>query len=250
MFGYTEDEVLGHHISIIIPGDQQEENNFMRNQVKNGETIHNQKTHLMSKDGKVIDAEVTLTPIMNENGIQIRQSIIARNISHINLKEQPEEGREHNEARDDKEGRAGYPDTGDAGASVPAMNAGGIVHQFPLSNALKMAQDYIAILDRTGKCMWANDALAGAVNAARCSDLEGRSIALYIAPEFRKIALDSLMEIKKSGNKTVQLMMLSSSGRVPVEANFSAINTEEGDLFGYMAIARNIGKDKTEKPKR
>ena len=113
-----------------------------------------------------------------------------------------------------------------------------------------MARDYIAILDRTGKCVWANDALIGAVNAASCTDLEGKSIALYIAPEFRKVALDSLMEIKKTGNKTVQLMMLSSSGRVPVEANFSAINTETGDLFGYMAIARHIEREKVEKPKR
>jgi PAS domain S-box-containing protein len=130
------------------------------------------------------------------------------------------------------------------------MKNNGIIQPFHLSNALKMARDYIAILDRTGKCVWANDALVGAVHAETCADLEGKSIALYIAPEFRKIALDSLMEIKKSGNKTVQLMMLSSSGRVPVEANLSAITTEDGDLYGYLAIARNIELDKVERPKR
>ncbi|MDD1697126.1 MAG: PAS domain-containing protein, partial [Methanoregula sp.] len=135
-------------------------------------------------------------------------------------------------------------------AGVPAMKNNGIIQPFHLSNALKMARDYIVILDRTGKCVWANDALVGAVHAESSTDLEGKSIALYIAPEFRKIALDSLIEIKKSGNKTVQLMMLSSSGRVPVEANLSAITTEEGDLFGYLAIARNIEREKIEKPKR
>jgi len=124
-----------------------------------------------------------------------------------------------------------------------------IVKQLYLSNALKMAQDYIAILDRSGKCLWVNDALVSAVNAASCNDLAGKSIALYIAPEFRKLALDSLMDIKKSGNKTVPFMMLSSSGRVPVEANISAINTEEGDLFGYMAIARHVDREKIEKPR-
>jgi PAS domain S-box-containing protein len=124
----------------------------------------------------------------------------------------------------------------------------GLLSPHYLSNALKMARDYIAILDRSGKCVWVNDALVSAVNAASCNDLTGKSIALYIAPEFRKKALDSLIEVKKSGNKTVPLMMFSSSGRVPVEANISAINTEEGDLFGYMAIARNVEREKVEKP--
>jgi PAS domain S-box-containing protein len=109
-----------------------------------------------------------------------------------------------------------------------------------LSSALKMARDYIAILDRSGKCVWVNDALVSAVNAQSCNDLAGKSIALYIAPEFRKMALDSLGEVKKNGHKTVPFMMLSSSGRVQVEANISAITTEEGDIFGYMAIARHV----------
>ena len=116
----------------------------------------------------------------------------------------------------------------------------GLLSPHYLSNALKMARDYIAILDRSGKCVWVNDALVSAVNAGSCNDLAGKNIALYIAPEFRKIALDSLMEVKKRGNKTVPLMMLSSSGRVLVEANISSITTEEGDLFGYMAIARHV----------
>lgn len=242
MLGYTEEEALGHRISLIIPEDQEEASKRMHNRVKKGETIQIQKTHLKNKNGEIINAEVTLSPIFDENGIQIGQSTICRNISVNNAQQEKNTGGETDKAID--------PETGDSLASVPSKHAKGIVHQFPLSSALKMARDYIAILDRTGKCMWANDALVGALNADSWSDLEGKNIALYIAPEFRKIALDSLMEIKKSGNKTIQLMMLSSSGRVPVEANLSAINTETGELFGYMAIARNIERNKIEKQKR
>jgi PAS domain S-box-containing protein len=125
----------------------------------------------------------------------------------------------------------------------------GLLSPHYVSNALKMARDYIAILDRSGKCVWVNDALVSVVNAGSCNDLIGKSIALYIAPEFRKMALNSLIEVKKNGNKTVTLMMLSSSGRVPVETNISAITTEKGDLFGYMAIARNVEQGKVEKPR-
>jgi PAS domain S-box-containing protein len=130
-----------------------------------------------------------------------------------------------------------------------ATKTPGLLSPHYLSNALKMARDYIAILDRSGKCVWVNDALVSVVNAGSCNDLAGKSIALYIAPEFRKIALNSLIEVKKNGNKTVPLMMLSSSGRVPVEANISAITTEEGVLFGYMAIARHVEQGKVEKPR-
>jgi PAS domain-containing protein len=235
---------------MIIPQNQQDESNGIYNRIIKGEAINNLKTHLVRKDGKVIDVEVTISPITDESGIIIGQSIIARKIFPENLKEQQKEREEYCETPGDKRVGEAWVNTGITGADFPVMKANGVVHPFHLSNALKMARDYIAILDRAGKCLWANDALIGAVHAESFTDLERKSIALYIAPEFRKIALDSLMEIKKTGNKTVQLMMLSSSGRVPVEANFSAINTEEGDLFGYLAIARNIERDKVEKPKR
>ena len=250
LFGNTEEEALGRNISLIIPREHEEELNKIRNRVKHGETVINQKFHLVRKDGTVIDTEATLSPIINERGIITGLFTIARNISRNNQKEQQKEVEERDKTSGENGVKEGDVNSGIAGAGVPSMKNNGIIQPFHLSNALKMARDYIAILDRTGKCVWANDALVGAVHAETCADLEGKSIALYIAPEFRKIALDSLMEIKKSGNKTVQLMMLSSSGRVPVEANLSAITTEGGDLFGYLAIARNIERDKSEKPKR
>ena len=247
LFGYTANEAVGHNISLIIPQDQQEESHRLRNRIMNGETVKNHKTRRMRKNGTVIDAEVTLSPITDENGIITAQSTIARKVSCENLKEQQNAELEHHEISDDNRIGEGITDTGKGGAGVPVIKTTGIGHPFHLSHALKMARDYIAIIDRTGKCVWVNDSFVSAVNAANENDLEGKSIALFIAPEFRKIALDSLMEIKKSGNKTVQLMILSSSGRLPVEANISAINTENGDLFGYMAIARQVERAKVEK---
>jgi PAS domain S-box-containing protein len=250
LFGNTKEEALGHNISLIIPQDHEEELNQIRNRVKHGETVFNQKLHLRHKDGAVIDIEATLSPVTNDNGIRTGLFTIARNTLPKNQKEQQKQVEEHDKISGENGVKEGDVNTGIAGLEITAMKNNGIIQPFHLSNALKMARDYIAILDRTGKCVWANDALVGAVHAETCADLEGKSIALYIAPEFRKIALDSLMEVKKSGNKTVQIMMLSSSGRVPVETNLSAITTEEGDLFGYLAIARNIERDKAEKPKR
>ncbi len=118
-----------------------------------------------------------------------------------------------------------------------------------LSHALKMAQDYIAILDKSGKCLWANDSLVNAVHTENCSDLSGKSLALFIAPEFRKVALNCLSYVKKNGHSIIPLMMLSSSGRIPVEANISAITAENGDIFGFIAVARNVDRGRVERPK-
>ena len=125
----------------------------------------------------------------------------------------------------------------------------GILNPFYLSQALKMAQDYIAILDKSGKCLWVNDSLANAVYAEASTDLLGKNLALFIAPEFRKAALNCLTYVKKNGPRNIPLMMLSSSGRIPVEANISAITAQNGDLFGFIAVARNVGREKVERPK-
>ena len=112
-----------------------------------------------------------------------------------------------------------------------------------------MAQDYVAILDKSGKCLWANDSLVSAVQTGTCSDLAGRSLALLIAPEFRKVALNCLTDVRKNGHKIIPLMMLSSSGRIPVEANISPIMAQNGDFFGFIAIARITDREKIERPR-
>jgi len=118
-----------------------------------------------------------------------------------------------------------------------------------LSHVFKMAQDYIAILDKSGVCLWVNDTLASAVQGGTCSNLTGKSLALFIAPEFRKVALNCLTDVRKNGYKTVPLMLLSSSGRIPVEANISPVKAQNGDFFGFIAIARNTDREKIERPR-
>ena len=136
----------------------------------------------------------------------------------------------------------GFPDQG-------TIDPSGILSPLYLSQALKTAQDYIAILDKSGKCLWANDSLVHAVKAENSSDLAGRSLALFIAPEFRKLALNCLSDARKNGHKIIPLMMLSSSGRIPVEASISSIMAKNGNFFGFLTVARNVEREKVERPR-
>jgi len=120
----------------------------------------------------------------------------------------------------------------------------GVLSLLYLSNALKMAHDSITILDLSGRCIWVNDMFARTISLKKNEIPVGRSFAQFIAPEDRKIALDSLIEVRKHGNKRIALSLLTSSGRIPAEASLSSIIDNEDELLGYMTIIRNINQKK------
>jgi PAS domain S-box-containing protein len=137
----------------------------------------------------------------------------------------------------------------------PILNEGkdhGILSLLYLSNALKMAQDSISILDLSGRCIWVNDAFTHTVSAGKGDVLTGNSFARLIAPEDRKNALDCLRNIRKSGNKRIGLSLLTPSGRVPAEASFSSICDSGGGVLGYLSIIRlgEAGLEKLQSKKR
>jgi PAS domain S-box-containing protein len=126
----------------------------------------------------------------------------------------------------------------------------GVLSLLYLSNALKMAQDSISILDLSGRCIWINDAFASALSLKKDEVLIGKSFARFIAPEDRKDALDCLTDVRKSGNKRIALSLLTPSGRIPAEASLSSINDSEGQILGYMTIIRHAEKDREKQPSK
>lgn len=68
MFGYTENEVIGKHISIIIPPDRLDEEDFIINQIKAGQKIAHFETVRIAKDGRKINMELSISPIKSKSG--------------------------------------------------------------------------------------------------------------------------------------------------------------------------------------
>jgi PAS domain S-box-containing protein len=112
----------------------------------------------------------------------------------------------------------------------------GVLSLLYLSNTLKMAQDSISILDLSGRCVWVNDAFANFVSLKKNETPLGKSFAQFIAPEDRKLALDSLIDVRKNGNKQISLSLLTSTGRVHAQASLSSIMDHEDTILGYMTI--------------
>jgi PAS domain S-box-containing protein len=81
MFGYSAAEAIGKHISLIIPPDRLKEEDFIISQIRAGKNVDHFDTVRLSKNGSQLQLSITVSPIIDEQGIIIGASKIARDIS-------------------------------------------------------------------------------------------------------------------------------------------------------------------------
>lgn len=81
MFGYTEAEAVGRHISLIVPDDRRREQKDVLERLRNGEAIQHFETVRRTKDGRLLTISLTVSPIKDSRGRTIGASKIARDIT-------------------------------------------------------------------------------------------------------------------------------------------------------------------------
>jgi PAS domain S-box-containing protein len=81
MFGFTENEAIGKHISIIIPRDRLDEETMIIENLRAGKKIDHFETIRIAKDGTERNISLTISPVKNNDGRIIGASKIARDIS-------------------------------------------------------------------------------------------------------------------------------------------------------------------------
>lgn len=80
-FGYTADEMVGQSILKIIPPERHDEEALILDRIGRGERIEHFETKRRRKDGALVEISLTVSPIMDEAGIVLGVSKIARDIS-------------------------------------------------------------------------------------------------------------------------------------------------------------------------
>jgi PAS domain S-box-containing protein len=81
IFGYTEAEVVGQSITIIIPPElQDEEVNILRH-LRSGKPIQHYETVRVTKQGKRVNVSLTISPMKDSQGRILGASKIARDIT-------------------------------------------------------------------------------------------------------------------------------------------------------------------------
>ena len=81
VFGYTRAEMVGKHISILIPPDRKDEEPEILEKIRRGESVDHYETIRRRKDGRLIDISVTISPIRDADGNIIGASKVARDIT-------------------------------------------------------------------------------------------------------------------------------------------------------------------------
>lgn len=81
IFGYRAGEMIGQPITRIIPPHLQDEEKHILGEICRGERINHYETVRMTKDGRLIDVSLTISPVRDATGRITGASKIARDIT-------------------------------------------------------------------------------------------------------------------------------------------------------------------------
>lgn len=81
LFGYARGEVVGKHISLIIPAELLDEEATIINKISLGEYVKHYETQRLRKDCSIVEVSLTVSPVFDEHGNITGASKIARDIT-------------------------------------------------------------------------------------------------------------------------------------------------------------------------
>lgn len=68
LFGYSPEEAIGQHITLIIPADRRGEETMIIERIRRGERIEHFDTVRRRKDGTLVDISVAISPVKDAAG--------------------------------------------------------------------------------------------------------------------------------------------------------------------------------------
>jgi PAS domain S-box-containing protein len=82
LFGYTAKEAVGQSVvALLIPDDRKDEEHVILGRLRRGERIEHYETVRKTKDGRLLDISLTISPVRDTNGQVVGASKIARDIT-------------------------------------------------------------------------------------------------------------------------------------------------------------------------
>jgi PAS domain S-box-containing protein len=88
IFGYTAEEAVGQHITLIIAADRRDEEADILARLRRGERVDHFQTVRRRKDGTLVDISVSVSPLRDSTGRVIGASKVARDITKQKRAEQ------------------------------------------------------------------------------------------------------------------------------------------------------------------
>jgi PAS domain S-box-containing protein len=81
VFGWTAAEAVGRHITLIVPENRRAEEEDVLARLRRGERINHFETVRRTKDGRLVDMSITVSPVKDAAGRIVGASKVARDIT-------------------------------------------------------------------------------------------------------------------------------------------------------------------------
>ena len=81
IYGYTPEEVVGKHISLLTPSDHPDEIPEILQKIARGESIEHHESVRLTKDGRHLNVSISVSPLRDATGDIVGASAIARDIT-------------------------------------------------------------------------------------------------------------------------------------------------------------------------
>ncbi|MDB5326923.1 MAG: hypothetical protein JWM57_2492 [Phycisphaerales bacterium] len=81
LFGYTAAEIIGQAVNVLIPPERLSEETYVIDRLRRGLAIDHYRSIRRTKDGRLINVSLTISPIRDANGAIFGASVIARDIT-------------------------------------------------------------------------------------------------------------------------------------------------------------------------
>ena len=208
IYGYSQDEMMGQSISVLVPPDHPDEVIQILEQVKRGARVDHFETVRMTKDGRSIDVSLTVSPIKDAIGEITGASTIARDITQ---RKRAEEALRQSEER--------YRDL------------------------VEHSEDLIFTHDPNGTLLSANRALVRHLGYGRAEELVGRRFSDFLASDVLSLFDTYLDTLLKERYVQGLMKILTRDGKERILEYRNSLRTE-----GVATpIARGIAHDVTER---
>ena len=91
IFGYAAAEIIGRHISVLKPPEHSEDVIQILERIRHGERVNHFETKRCTKDGRIIDVSLSVSPIRDADGKIVGASKVARDITERKRAEEERE---------------------------------------------------------------------------------------------------------------------------------------------------------------